>query len=62
MRLYSYEAISLSPLNCFQGLIAEAECMINYPSMVEVNYKLCHLEKQQQLNCFLYGNMISSAI
>ena len=52
MRLYSYEAISLSPLNCFQGLIAEAECMMNYPSMVEVNYKLCHLEKQQQLNCF----------
>ena len=44
---YSYDAFSLRPLNYFSWfLLAEAECMMSYPSIVEVDNKFCILEKQ----------------
>ena len=33
-------------------LLAEAECVMSYPSIVEVDYIFCLLVKQQ-LNCFV---------
>ena len=44
-----YDSISLRHLNCFHGF---SECVVSYLLIVEVDFKLCLLEKQQKNELF----------